>query len=265
MNKIKFISLVSTTLLGFAFPAWAGPRGGGGGFTAVVLLAAVARWWQPFRGGSRAAPAFYGGGFRGAPVTRGAYFTGRSVGRPSAAPDSIMVVIACLPWTAGIHSLSRSIYDALYRQIRCSYSATKPCKLNCRAKPRYGSAISTAANGRPDRAVAGRNRFRIHGPRPQLTDSLRQIASHSSRTTHLSVMMGTGTATGTGIIHISTTIKSLFLSMASGGAWIPGSIRTMPMTTHTMTTAIIRTTTVMVIPITICLSLRLLQLLPVQL
>ena len=42
--------------------------------------------------------------------------------------------------------------------------------------------------------------------------------------------MGTGTATGTGIIHISTTIKSLFSSTASGGAWIPGSIRTTPMT-----------------------------------
>ena len=63
--------------------------------------------------------------------------------------------------------------------------------------------------------------------------------------------MGTGTATGTGIIHIFTTIKSLFFSMAFGGAWIPGSIRTTPMIIiHTMTTTIIRTTMVMVIPLT---------------
>src|SRR4029453_5579859 len=93
--------------------------------------------------------------------------------------------------------------------------------------------------------------FRIHAPRPQLTDSLRRIASHSSKTMHLSVMMRTGIATGTGTIHISTTIKSLFFSMASGGAWIPGSIRTTLMTLiHMMTTAIIRTTTVTVIPMT---------------
>jgi len=63
--------------------------------------------------------------------------------------------------------------------------------------------------------------------------------------------MGTGTATGTGTIHISTTIKSLFFSMASGGAWIPGTIPTTLMTIiHMMTMAIIRTTTVMVIPMT---------------
>ena len=87
MNKIKFISLVSTTLLGFAFPAWAGPRGGGGGFHGGGFAGGGrSGGGSHFGGGSRAAPAFYGGGFRGAPVTRGAYFTGRSVGRPSAAP-----------------------------------------------------------------------------------------------------------------------------------------------------------------------------------
>ena len=68
---------------------------------------------------------------------------------------------------------------------------------------------------------------------------------------HLSVMMRTGTTTGTGTIHISTTIKSLFFSMAFGGAWIPGSIQTTPMIIiHTMTTSIIRTTTVTVIRMT---------------
>ena len=52
--------------------------------------------------------------------------------------------------------------------------------------------------------------------------------------------MRTGTTTGTGTIHISTTVKSLFFSMAFGGAWIPGSIQTTPMIIiHTMTTAII--------------------------
>jgi len=43
-------------------------------------------------------------------------------------------------------------------------------------------------------------------------------------------MMETGTATGTGTIHISTTIRSLSSSMAFGGDWIPGSIRTTLMT-----------------------------------
>src|SRR5437870_5086240 len=44
------------------------------------------------------------------------------------------------------------------------------------------------------------------------------------RTTSLSVMMQIGTATGTGGMHISSTIGSLFLTTASGSDWIPDSI-----------------------------------------
>src|ERR1044071_1771838 len=87
MKKIKFISLVSTALLGLALPAWAGPRGGGGGFHGGGFAGGGrSGGGSHFGGGSPAAPAIYRGGFRGAPVTWGAYVTGRSVG--SASPDA---------------------------------------------------------------------------------------------------------------------------------------------------------------------------------
>jgi hypothetical protein len=97
--------------------------------------------------------------------------------------------------------------------------------------------------------------FRIRGRRPLLTDGLRQTVSRSLETMLPRGTMGTGTAIGIGTIHISTTIRSLSSSMASGGASIRGSIRTTLMTTiHTVTTAIIRTITVMVIPTTTLLT-----------
>src|ERR1044072_509912 len=85
MKKIKFISLVSTVLLGLALPAWAGPRGSGGGFHGGGFAGGGRSGGGSHSGGgSRPAPALYGRGLRGAPVTQGAYFTGRSVGRPIA-------------------------------------------------------------------------------------------------------------------------------------------------------------------------------------
>src|SRR4026209_2262339 len=67
--------------------------------------------------------------------------------------------------------------------------------------------------------------------------------------------METGTATGTDTIHTSTTIRSLSSSMASGGAWIPRSIRTTLLTIiQLMTTAIIPTITVLGIPTTILVT-----------
>src|SRR6266404_1127628 len=45
------------------------------------------------------------------------------------------------------------------------------------------------------------------------------------RTTSLNVMTEIGTATGTGGMHISSTIGSLFLTTASGADWIMDSSR----------------------------------------
>jgi hypothetical protein len=36
---------------------------------------------------------------------------------------------------AGIRTLSRSVHKTVCRQVRCSYSATKPHKLNCSGEP----------------------------------------------------------------------------------------------------------------------------------
>src|SRR6266496_4520548 len=88
MKTMKFFGLISTVLVGLALPATAGPRDGGrsfggGGFTSGGRSGGGGH----ISGGARAAPAFSGGGVRAAPSFRGAYFTGRSVGRPSAAPQ----------------------------------------------------------------------------------------------------------------------------------------------------------------------------------
>ena len=96
MKKIKFLSLVSTALVGLTLPALAGPRGGGGGFSGGGHSGGGGRAGGFAGGGSRAAPAFYGGGFRGAPAFRssGAYFTGRSVADQVPRLASIMVALA---------------------------------------------------------------------------------------------------------------------------------------------------------------------------
>jgi hypothetical protein len=92
MKKIKFLSLISTALVGLALPALAGPRGSGVGFGGGGggggHSGGGGRVGGFAGGGSRAAAAFYGGGFRGAPAFRssGAYFTGRSVSGLSRAP-----------------------------------------------------------------------------------------------------------------------------------------------------------------------------------
>ena len=97
-NKIKFISLVSTALLGLALPTWAGPRGGGGGFHGGGFAGGGrSGGGSHFGGGSRAAPAFYGGGFRGAPVPGVHTLPAEVLADQVPHLDSIMVVIACLP------------------------------------------------------------------------------------------------------------------------------------------------------------------------
>ena len=82
MKKIKFLSLVSTALVGLTLPAWAGPHGGGGfgggGFAGGGRSGGGGRVGGFAGGGSRAAPAFSGGGAR---------FSGRSFGGLSRAPQ----------------------------------------------------------------------------------------------------------------------------------------------------------------------------------
>jgi hypothetical protein len=75
MKKIKFLSLVSTALVGLTLPAWAGPHGGGGG--------GGGRFGGGHFGG------YSGGGFRAAPAFSSgpARFNGRSFGGPSRAPQ----------------------------------------------------------------------------------------------------------------------------------------------------------------------------------
>src|SRR5213078_3252120 len=82
MKTITLLGLAGIAFVSLNQPTWAGPRDGGSGFAGGGHVGGGFAG-----GGSRAAPAFYGGGFRGAPAFRGAYFTGRSIGRPSAAPQ----------------------------------------------------------------------------------------------------------------------------------------------------------------------------------
>jgi len=85
MKTITLMGLAGVAFLSFAQPTWAGPHGGGGGFSGGGHFGG-GRVGGFAGGGSRAAPAA-GGGFRAAPAFQGAYFTGRSVSRPSVAPQ----------------------------------------------------------------------------------------------------------------------------------------------------------------------------------
>src|SRR5213593_4835618 len=71
--------------------------------------------------------------------------------------------------------------------------------------------------------------FRIRGSQE------RQIEGHSTRITRLRVMTQIGTTTGTGGVHILTTVTSLSLSTASGTDSTHG------ITCHTTVTTVIRT------------------------
>ena len=205
MKKIKFLSLVSTALVGLALPALAGPRGGGGGFGGGGHFGGGGGRVGGFAGGgSRGAPAFYGGGFRGAPAFRGAYFTGRSVGRLSAAPRFYYGgnrMTAVRP-----HGFSRPIgrYTSPYAS-RVVAANRQPSRIGL---------TDTAARRQPNRvgSTTGRNGFRIHGLRRQ------RAVSRSSETTRPSGMTRTtGIAIGTDITPTLITTGCLFLATASGG------------------------------------------------
>ncbi len=75
MKKIKFLSLLSTALVGVTLPAWAGPHGGGFG------------GGGHFGGGHFG--GYSGGGFRAAPAfpSSGARFSGKSLDGVSRAPQ----------------------------------------------------------------------------------------------------------------------------------------------------------------------------------
>ena len=159
MKKIKFISLVSTALLGFALPAWAGPRGGGGGHAG-----GGGRVGGFAGGGSRAAPAFYGGGFRGAPAFRGAYVTGRSVGRLSAAPrfyygGNRMTAVRPHGFTPSVGRPTRPNAGRVAAANRQPGRVGSITTAAPRQPNRVGS-ITTTARRQPNRvgSIAGRNR-----------------------------------------------------------------------------------------------------------
>jgi hypothetical protein len=183
MKKIKFISLVSTALLGLALPAWAGPRGGGGGFQGGGFAGGGrSGGGSHFGGGSRAAPAVYGGGgFRGAPVTRGAYFTGRSVGRPSAGPRFYYGgnrMSAVRP-----QGFSRSVSGSTRPYVGRSAAATRqPNRVNSIAGRNRATdpQTSTATNRQPNRVGSVASRNRISNPRTSTATNRQSAANRQS-------------------------------------------------------------------------------------
>jgi hypothetical protein len=183
MKKIKFISLVSTALLGLALPAWAGPRGGGGGFQGGGFAGGGrSGGGSHFGGGSRAAPAVYGGGgFRGAPVTRGAYFTGRSVSRPSAGPRFYYGgnrMSAVRP-----QGFSRSVSGSTRPYVGRSAAATRqPNRVNSIAGRNRATdpQTSTATNRQPNRVGSVASRNRISNPRISTATNRQSAANRQS-------------------------------------------------------------------------------------
>ncbi|PYL92717.1 MAG: hypothetical protein DMF14_02850 [Verrucomicrobia bacterium] len=75
----------------------------------------------------------------------------------------------------------------------------------------------------------------------QRLGKIEHLASRRSTAISLNVTIKIGTAIGTGVMRTSSTIASLFSSMASGVDWMTGSSR--GTTTHTTPTTITRTTT----------------------
>jgi hypothetical protein len=170
MKKIKFLSLVSTALVGLALPALAGPRGGGGGFGGGGHSGGGGGRVGGFAGGgSRGAPAFYGGGFRAAPAFRssGAYFTGRSAGGLSRAPQFYR---APRFYSGGARMSAvrpHSFAGSSTRWITANAGGRaainrQPNRVSSIAglSRASDSRVSTAANRQPNRvgSIAGRNR-----------------------------------------------------------------------------------------------------------
>jgi hypothetical protein len=182
MKKIKFLSLVSTALVGLALPALAGPRGGGGGFGGGGHSGGGGGRVGGFAGGgSRAAPAFYGGGFRGAPAVQGAYFTGRGVGRPSAAPRFYYGGnhMAAVPPRGFTRAVGRSTSPYVGRVAAAN---RQPNRVSSIAAQSRGSdpRISTSANRQANRAgsIAGLNR--VSDPRTSTAANRQTAASRQS-------------------------------------------------------------------------------------
>jgi len=161
MKKIKFVSLVSTALLGLAVPAWAGPRGGGGFHGGGFVGGGRPAGGSHFGGGSRAAPAFQGGNLRAAPGFRGAYYTGRSIARPNVAPrfyygGNRMVAIRPQGSNRSVARTARPYVGRSTAALGGPNRAGSIAERNRATNPRVSTAINRPSN-RPD-SVAGRNR-----------------------------------------------------------------------------------------------------------
>jgi hypothetical protein len=170
MKKIKFLRLVSTALVGLAFPALAGPRGGGVGFGGGGGHSGGGGRVGGFAGGgSRAAPAFHGGGVRAAPSFRGAYFTGGSVSRPNAAPR----------FYYGGSRMSAVRPHGFTRPVSRSPSAGRVGAVNRSQLARVGSN-ATAIRRQPNRvsSMAGRNR--VSDPRTSTARNREFVRNHAS-------------------------------------------------------------------------------------
>jgi Putative peptidoglycan binding domain len=148
MKILTLLGLTGAVFFSLAQPTWAGPRGGGGGRVGGFA-----------GGGSRAAPAFRSGGFRGAPAFRGAYFTGRSVGRPSVAPQyyyggSRMSAARPPGFTRSVGRSTRPYIGRSAAAIRQPNRVSSIAARNRATNPR----ISTVTNRQPNRvgSVAGR-------------------------------------------------------------------------------------------------------------
>jgi hypothetical protein len=159
MKKIKFLSLVGTTLIGLTQPAWAGPHGGGGGFGGGGHFGGSGHFGGYSGGGSRAAPAFSGGGARFGGIRGGGFYRapqsyhGRQFYRGGARMSAVRP-----------HSLagssSRSITGTASGRAainRQSDRASSIAGRNRASDPR----VSTAVNRQPNRigSIAGQNRL----------------------------------------------------------------------------------------------------------
>jgi hypothetical protein len=172
MKKIKFLSLVSTALVGLALPALAGPRGGGGGFGGGGHSGGGGGRVGGFAGGgSRGAPAFYGGGFRGAPTFQGAYFTGRTVGRLSAAPR----------FYYGGNRMTAVRPRGFTRPVGRYTSPYAGRAVTANRQPSRIGLTDTAARRQPNRVGSTTERNRVSNPRTSTAASRQSfVRNHAS-------------------------------------------------------------------------------------
>jgi hypothetical protein len=169
MKKIKFLSLVSTAIIGLALPAWAGPRGraggsGGSGHFSGGHVGGVAG------GGSRAAPAFRGGGVPAAPSLRGTYYTGRSVSRPSAAPR----------FYYGGSRMSNVRPRGFSRSIGRSVIPSAGRVATANPQPGRVSSATTATRRQPNRVSSRAGRNRVSDPKVSTTRNREFLRNHAS-------------------------------------------------------------------------------------